>query len=57
MAQLPYQQREVILLHLVNDLRFREIAAALEISPNTAKSRYRYGLQKLRSQLNGEVTE
>lgn len=57
MVQLPYEQREVILLRLVNDLRFREIAATLEISVNTAKSRYRYGLQKLRSQLNGEVTK
>jgi RNA polymerase sigma-70 factor (ECF subfamily) len=32
-------------------LTFEEIAAVLEISPNTAASRYRYGLDKLREQL------
>lgn len=36
-------------------LPFREIAKLKEISINTAQSRYRYGLHKLRSTLNGEL--
>ncbi len=48
MAQLPYDQREVILLHHQAVMTFRTIAESLGISNNTAKSRYRYGLDKLR---------
>ncbi len=48
MAQLPYDQREVILLHHQAEMTFRAIAESLGISNNTAKSRYRYGLDKLR---------
>jgi len=55
LAQLPDEQREVIVLHLQSKLRFREIARLQDISVNTAQSRYRYGLEKLRSSLNGQV--
>jgi len=48
MAQLPYEQREVIILHFQAGLTFGRIAESLGISVNTAKSRYRYGLDKLR---------
>ena len=48
MAQLPYDQREVVLLHHQAAMTFRAIAKSLGISNNTAKSRYRYGLDKLR---------
>ncbi|MCP4609218.1 MAG: sigma-70 family RNA polymerase sigma factor [Planctomycetes bacterium] len=48
MAQLPYDQREVALLHHQAAMTFRAIAKSLGISNNTAKSRYRYGLDKLR---------
>jgi len=57
LAQLPYEQREVIVLHLHQDMRFREIAEALGLSINTVQSRYRYGLKKLRSILNRVVTK
>jgi RNA polymerase sigma-70 factor (ECF subfamily) len=53
-AQLPDEQREAIVLHLQSKLRFREIAKLKGISVNTAMSRYRYGLDKLRSALNSE---
>ena len=53
--QLPYEQREAISLHLVSGLSLRRIAATQEASVNTVKSRYRYGLKKLRSILNGQV--
>ena len=54
---LPYEQREIIVLHLHQEMRFREIAEALGISINTVQSRYRYGLEKLRSILNSTVTK
>ena len=55
MVQLPYDQREVIMLHFHGAMTFRTIAKSLEISVNTAKSRYRYGLDKLRLILNNEA--
>jgi RNA polymerase sigma-70 factor (ECF subfamily) len=51
LAQLPAEQREVITLHLQGQMRFREIAEHLELSINTAQSRYRYGIEKLRTLL------
>ena len=55
LAQLPYEQREVIVLHLQGGLRFKTIAQEQDVSINTVQSRYRYGLDKLRSLLNGKV--
>jgi len=55
MAELPYDQREVIMLHFQAGITFRAIGRSLGISANTAKSRYRYGLDNLRSILDGEV--
>lgn len=55
MFQLSYEQREVIILHLQGGMRFRAIARSQGVSINTIQSRYRYGLNKLRSLLNGEA--
>lgn len=55
MAQLPYEQREVVILHLRAGMKFRQIAQSQGVSVNTVKGRYRYGLDKLRSILNGEM--
>ncbi|MCP4610244.1 MAG: sigma-70 family RNA polymerase sigma factor [Planctomycetes bacterium] len=55
MEQLPYEQREVVILHLRAGMKFRQIARLQDISVNTIKGRYRYGLDKLRSILNGEM--
>jgi RNA polymerase sigma-70 factor (ECF subfamily) len=46
---LPDEQREVVALKFEGGLTFAEIAAALGIRPNTAASRYRYALEKLRA--------
>jgi RNA polymerase sigma-70 factor (ECF subfamily) len=54
--QLPHEQRVVILLHIKADMKFRQIAAFQKVSINTAQSRYRYGLEKMRTLLNGEVS-
>jgi RNA polymerase sigma-70 factor (ECF subfamily) len=51
LAQLPAEQREVITLHLQGQMRFREIAEHLGVSINTVQSRYRYGIEKLRTLL------
>jgi RNA polymerase sigma-70 factor (ECF subfamily) len=55
LAELPHEQREVIVLHIHGQMRFRLIAKSLGISVNTVKGRYRYGIRKLRSILNGEI--
>ncbi len=55
LLQLPYEQREVIVLYLHHGMKFRQIAGVQGVSINTVQSRYRYGLDKLRSLLNGEV--
>ncbi len=55
LAQLPDEQRQTIVLRLQSKLRFREIARLQGISINTVQSRYRYGLDRLRSSLNGQV--
>lgn len=56
LALLPYEQREAITLHLQGGMKFREIAQFQQVPLKTALSRYRCGLRKLRSSLNGEVT-
>jgi RNA polymerase sigma-70 factor (ECF subfamily) len=53
---LPYEQREVVVLHLKGGLMFKQIAGLQKVSVNTVQSRYRYGIDKLRSIVNGEVT-
>ena len=55
MSQLPIQQREVIILHAQGEMKFKAIAELQGVSINTIQSRYRYGLDKLRSILNSEV--
>ena len=51
LAQLPDEQREVIVLKYFEELTFQEIAAVSGISMNTITSRYRYGMEKLRSNI------
>jgi RNA polymerase sigma-70 factor (ECF subfamily) len=51
LERLPSEQREVIVLHLQGDMKFRRIAAMLNMSINTVQSRYRYGMEKLRQLL------
>lgn len=55
LSQLPYEQREVLILHLYSGMRFRTIARQQGVSINTVQGRYRYAFGKLHSLLNGEV--
>ena len=57
LAELPVEQREAIVLKVWHGCTFEEIGGLLEISPNTAAGRYRYGLQKIKSKLEGVVHE
>jgi len=56
LAGLPFEQRETLMLRLHGQMTFQAIARAGQISTNTAKSRYRYGIDKLLSLLNGEAS-
>lgn len=47
--------REVLILKVWGGLTFREIGAALDISPNTAASRYRYALEEMKKKLKGAL--
>jgi RNA polymerase sigma-70 factor (ECF subfamily) len=51
LGELPPDQRAVVHLKLWEKLTFEQIAATLDISPNTAASRYRYAIDKLRERL------
>lgn len=51
LGELPPDQRAVVQLKLWEGLTFERIAEALGIPLNTAASRYRYGLDKLRARL------
>ncbi len=55
MRRIPYEQREAVVLHLKGGMKFREIARLQGVSLSTTHGRYRYGMDKLRTLLNGEV--
>ena len=57
LSELPLDQREVIVLKIWHRRTFEEISELLDISPNTAAGRYRYGIQKLKLRLEGEDYE
>lgn len=51
LGDLPPEQRAVVQLKLWEGLTFQALAEVLGIPPNTAASRYRYALDKLRARL------
>ena len=52
---LPYEQREVIVLHLSAEMKFREIAKRQNLPLSTVRGRYRHGIERLRSILEGSL--
>jgi RNA polymerase sigma-70 factor (ECF subfamily) len=52
-SDLPAEQKEVVYLKVFDGLTFKEIASVCGISSNTAASRYRYGIEKLREAVEG----
>jgi RNA polymerase sigma-70 factor (ECF subfamily) len=55
LSQLPLEQRETIILHLTGGMKFKEIANMQGLSISTVQGRYRYGLNKLRTIVDGEL--
>ena len=55
LAELPYEQREAVLLKVKQDMTLKEIARLQGVSVSTAHGRYRYGLEKLRTLLDSEM--
>ncbi len=53
LKQLPPKFAEVIVMKVWGEKTFAEIGEALDISQNTAASRYRYGLEALKKSLAG----
>ena len=51
LAALPAEQKVVVVLKVWENMTFAEIADVLDISANTAASRFRYALDKLRESL------
>jgi RNA polymerase sigma-70 factor (ECF subfamily) len=56
LQNLPEDQREIVVMKFWGGLSFPQIADVLRIPANTAASRYRYALAKLREPLAKEVT-
>lgn len=54
LRQLPPEQQEVLVLKIWGEQTFESVGETLDISPNTAASRYRYGLERLKRILSGE---
>lgn len=52
-GELPAGQREALYLRVFDGLTFKEIGAVCGVSANTAASRYRYGIEKLRRAAGG----
>ncbi len=50
-AELPTEQREVLVLKAFDGMTFKEIAQLVGASINTVASRYRYGIEELRRAL------
>ena len=54
---LPPEQKEAVFLKVFDGLTFKEIASVCGVSANTAASRYRYGIEKLREAVGGEIVK
>ena len=55
LAELPYEQREAVLLKVKQDMTLKQIAKLQGVSVSTVHGRYRYGLEKLRALLDSEI--
>lgn len=56
LATLASEERRIVLLHAVGDLKHREIAHLLELPLSTVLSKYHRALKKLRNQMEGDAT-
>ncbi len=52
LGKLPPEQREAVALHLFEGLSFRKIGEMTRVPEDTAASRYRYGIAKMKEILD-----
>lgn len=57
LEEIPYDQREVLLLHVHGGMKFKAISKLQNVSINTVLSRYRYAVEKLRAALKEQIPE
>jgi RNA polymerase sigma-70 factor (ECF subfamily) len=57
LTSLPEDQRQVVIMHIWGGMTLYEVAVATEVPLNTAASRYRYALQKLREAFDVDNSE
>ncbi|MCR5796158.1 MAG: sigma-70 family RNA polymerase sigma factor [Solobacterium sp.] len=55
MKVLNEQDHQIIVLHALSDMRFRDIARIMEMPLATVLSKYHRGLKKLRKELEGRI--
>jgi RNA polymerase sigma-70 factor (ECF subfamily) len=55
LAELPYEQREVVVLKIKQEMTLKQIAKLQGVSISTVHGRYRYGMGRLRALLDGEI--
>jgi RNA polymerase sigma-70 factor, ECF subfamily len=56
LGELPEEQREVVMMRIWSGMTLEEIGAATGVPLNTAASRYRYALEKLRDRLGARIS-
>jgi RNA polymerase sigma-70 factor, ECF subfamily len=56
LGELPDEQREVVMMRIWSGMTLEEIGAATGVPLNTAASRYRYALEKLRERLGARIS-
>ena len=54
LKELPAEQAEAIQLRVLDNLSFVEIAELLSLAPTTVKSRFKYGMDKLKNILHSQ---
>lgn len=55
LEELPQEQKETFMMKVIMEMTFEEIAEAMKVSINTAKSRHRYALKALRGLVKRQV--
>jgi len=53
LKEIPVEQREVIVLRIHEELKFKDIAKMLGCNISTIKSRFRLGIERLRKEMEG----
>ena len=57
LGELPDDQREVVVMRIWSGMTLEEVSAAVGVPLNTAASRYRYALEKLREKMTQHIQE